>query len=343
MQEPGSEVKKTKNSDPKMRVEHKSNAPDVLVCIGEQMPESGPFSHAQLLAKAMGGKMVLLHVIETPKLEKAPFDPVDWDIQRREAKAALARVARHIETGDDRIETRLLEGRPVEQICAAVSKKLQDITAVFRQPGEPGWNIDDTARNVVERASGSMLMIPAQLDTGRCEHYSKIIVPLDGSARGESAVPKAVRLAKANDAELILCHVALEPQMSAMGPKDYETLDLKKQTVGKNKSFGQNYLNRLGTKMTNCGVRASTLVVDGSDARRTLLKIIDDQNADLVVMASHGHSGHTDVPMGDVAGFLVSRSPVPVLMVRQARRFTPSHIFSSTRAQGVRPPSGSVQ
>lgn len=344
MQEHKLENQKPRLSESKVGVKSKSSAPDVLVCIGNYVPESGPVNHAKMLAYAMGGKVILLHIIETSKLEKALLDPVEWDIQRRDAKSTLANIARQIKDGDDDIEIRLLEGKPVERICAAISEKPQDITTVFRQSGGSGWNEDDATRSVVECAIGSILMIPVQVKNRFREHYAKIIVPLDGSARGESALPKAARLAKAYDAELILCHAAPKPQPAAVAVHSApKSLDLPRQAAATNRRFSKNYLNRIVARMADCGVRCSAIIVEAADTQRALLKTINDQKVDLVVMASHGQNGNTDIPMGDVAAFLMDHSAIPVLMVRQAGRSKTSHIFSHARSEGARPPSGSLQ
>ena len=58
-------------------------------------------------------------------------------------------------------------------------------------------------------------------------------------------------------------------------------------------------------------------------------------------MSSHGSSGYRDVPAGDIASFILSRSRVPVLMVRQPVHGDGQHIFSETEAPGVRLPEGS--
>lgn len=327
----------------KVPVERKSTAPDVLVYIDEGISASELVFHAQLVADAMGGNVVLVHVIEPSENEKGPLDPVEWDIQRREAQSVLADVAKHIGDARGEIETQLLEGKPVEQICTCVSKRPQDIIAVFRQEGENGWSGSDPARNLAESDVGSVLMVPTKQRLKHSGSYAKLVVPLDGSSRGESAIPKAIRLARANDAELILCHITPEPQITQIGHADTEALEMRELAIRKNRQVGQEYLSRLKARMAECDVRASTLIVDGTDVRRVLIEVISQQNADFVVFASHGKSNHHDVPMGDVAAFVMSRSPVPVLMVRQTRRLKPSHIFSIAKTEGVRRPSSSTQ
>lgn len=343
MQENSTSNHSTAAPEALVQVKRKSNGPNVLVCLGEETPALGPIRLAQLTADSLGGNVILVSVVEPQKSKKMPFDPVEWDIQRREAKAVLANLAKKLNGAHSEIETRLLEGHPVDQICACVSKRPQDITAVFRQAGETGWNVNDPARCLVEANVGSVLIIPTQPHAKHSKSISKIIVTLDGSPRAESAIPKAVRLAKANKAELILCHIAPEPQLTQIGRVDPAAQKLRKQAVLENKRLGQQYLNRIEAKMTDCDVRASTLVAGGTDVRRALMNVIGEQKADFVVLASHGQSNNSDVPMGDIASFVIGRSPVPILMVRPAGKRTESHVFSDVKSEGVRHPSDSMQ
>ncbi len=316
----------------------KTNAPTVRVCIGSPPPPVRLMRHPQLLAHSLGGKLVLAHIVEAPSTETVPFDPVDWDIQRREASANLANLANAIASPNVDVETELLEGRLVDQIRACNARKPRDITTVFRVGSGNDWPAMGPARSLIEAEIGSVLMVPTEISSTYPKKYTKIIVPLDGSARAESAVPNVVRLAKSNEAELVLCHIAPDPQITQLGQPNAKTVEMRNQAAKQNKRTGREYLNRIQSRMRDCGLNVSTIVSDGGDVRRALLKVIHDQNADLVVMASHGQSNHPDVPTGDIANFIMRRSPVPVLMVRPSKRSEQNHIFGKATSEGVRQP-----
>jgi nucleotide-binding universal stress UspA family protein len=56
----------------------------------------------------------------------------------------------------------------------------------------------------------------------------------------------------------------------------------------------------------------------GDDIRSSLTKFVDSEHVDLVVLSSRGHGCRrvSDVPYGNVARYLITHSPSPVLIVR---------------------------
>jgi nucleotide-binding universal stress UspA family protein len=332
------EIESSALKSPGAANKRRAHAPTVRVCIGPKPPPESLIRFPRLLAQSLGGKLVLAHVLEAPGGDAIPLDPVDWDIQRREAASNLANLANQIASEDTVIETEILEGRLVDQIGVCNARKPRDITTVFRTRSGIDWPATDPARSIIESDIGSVLMVPTEPPPNCPNKYAKIIVPLDGSARAESAVPNVVRLAKSNDAELVLCHIAPEPQITQLGQPNAKTVEMRNQAAQQNKKTGREYLNRIQARMKDCGLRVSTIVSDGGDVRRALVNVIHEQNADLVVMSSHGQSNHPDVPTGSVANFVIGRSPVPVLMVRRSNRSEKNHIFSKAKSAGTRHP-----
>ena len=84
----------------------------------------------------------------------------------------------------------------------------------------------------------------------------------------------------------------------------------------RNERVARSYLDQLSGRMRTGGLHVRSLVLSGGDVRRQLSTAIGEQATDLLVLASHGRSGYADVPFGDVANFLISRSQVPTLVVR---------------------------
>lgn len=183
---------------------------------------------------------------------------------------------------------------------------------------------------------GAILAIPTRLAGKTIPAYNRVFVPLDGSANAESAIPKAARLAMAHGAELLLCHVTPKPVLTEMGPADFETIRLKERIARHNERVGQSYLNRVKDGLKDCGVPVSTRLFADGDPRRSLVSAIAREAVDIVVMGSHGQSGHADVHAGDVADFILDRSSVPVLVTRQPQGRREEHIFHDVRPEGVR-------
>lgn len=314
-------------------------ASDVLICVDEPESAAGLFPHAVIVAKALGGTISLLHVMEARNADASPVDPIDWDIQKREMKNRLLAVAKAFKSDDQKIDIHVLEGTCAEQVRAFLIDRSNDAAVVLGEsqtlPGHIGGFVDA----VLTSSDASILLVPTDAQASKTQHYKKILVPIDGSGRSESALPKALRLAKAARAELVLCHVTPPPGLTQIGAVDREAIELSDRVTARNKRVGQAHLNRLMDSVSGSGVPITTRTVVGGDVRRDLIKAMHEEGADFIVMASHGQSGHADVPLGDVANHILKRSKIPVLMVRQRQKPAEEHAFSGTTSEGVRQPS----
>jgi len=122
-----------------------------------------------------------------------------------------------------------------------------------------------------------------------------IVVPLDGSAVAESALPIAERLAGALDAELIL--VRAVPDGSSHLAR----------TIA--------YLDGMRDALASRGVRAVAVAREGPPPL-VIDAIRRECNAALIVMASHGSRGEMLGFLGSVAGAIIEETNASVLVVR---------------------------
>lgn len=321
----------------------KDNIPDVVVYIEAGRDATALISHAEAVAAAFNANVLLVSVIEPPVAGIPAVDPVDWDIRRREVTRHLADLAKEFRSETRDIRVKVLEGQPAEQICNCVIRRSDDIVVVLRESGAGRWTSGEAASGAMISDADTILAIPAELERKAIRTYGRVFVPLDGSANAESAIPKAATLAKAHGGELLICHVTPEPVMTEIGPTDSETIRLKEAISRHNERVARGYLNRVEDRLNACGVPVSTRLLSGGDARRSLVATIEREAADIVVMASHGHSGHADVSAGDVAGFILDRSSVPVLVTRRPRGRKDKHIVQDVRPEGTRRPADPEQ
>ena len=314
-------------------------ASDVVVCVDEPDSAAGLLPHAVILAKALGGTISLLHVMEARDNDAAPIDPIDWGIQKRAVRNRLLANAKQFESPDQSIDIHVLEGSCIEQVRRFLADRPNDAAVVLGEnqslPGHTGGFVDV----VLASSEVSILLVPTDAPLTKTQRYTKILVPIDGSGRSASALPTALRLAKATQATLVLCHVTPPPGLTKIGAVDREAIELGDRVTARNKRVGQAHLNRLMESVSDCGVPISTRTVVGGDVRRALIKMMHDEGADFLVMASHGQSGHADVPLGNVANHILTQSKIPVLMMRQRLKSAEEHAFSGTTSEGIRQPS----
>ena len=108
-------------------------------------------------------------------------------------------------------------------------------------------------------------------------------------------------------------------------------------------SCGAGAGSHLSERIRADGVRVRSLVLSGGDVRRQLAASIGEQAIDLLVLASHGHSGFADVPFGDVASYLIKSSNIPTMLIRFGGNATERHAFSQAQSKGVRSPGTLTQ
>jgi len=142
---------------------------------------------------------------------------------------------------------------------------------------------------------------------------SPIIVPLDGSRFGESALPYAEALSRAFGSYIVLVQ-AVEVNHGDLGAaaSSKEALDYLEQVR-------KEILLRKGHAITV--VRAGTPLSVIERAWREF-------NGSLVVMASHGHTGILRTFLGSVAARIIEEVEAPILVVRPAgnqNEYQPAH------------------
>lgn len=138
--------------------------------------------------------------------------------------------------------------------------------------------------------------------------FTKILVPLDGSAASESAVPVAVDLAQRYAAEVRLVIVSLIPTM-------YHTID--EQVLRNDLESCRAYIEKAADKLRAANVPVTACAVEGAPAvAHTVLRQAEEWGADLIVMSSHGHGSVERLILGSVAERVAHSAHIPVLLLR---------------------------
>jgi len=141
----------------------------------------------------------------------------------------------------------------------------------------------------------------------------KVLVPIDFSDYSKSSLRYAVNFAKQFNAEIYLIYV-VEP---IIYPPDFSMGQIAIPSV--NAEWDERAkveLDNLAKTEIPEGVNVKTILKSG----KPFLEIIDtasEENIDLIIIATHGHSGVEHILFGSTAEKVVRKAPCPVLTLRE--------------------------
>lgn len=145
---------------------------------------------------------------------------------------------------------------------------------------------------------------------------SSILVPLDGSALAEQALPTAAELARAMSAQLHLVRVV--PLVFAGGMDELAAYGaITSVDVEAEQRDAKLYLDAVVGRLHGEGVQAVPLVSAGQPIT-SIVSLAETCQAGLIVMATHGRSGLARTVAGSIALGVLHRGHLPVLLVRPA-------------------------
>jgi nucleotide-binding universal stress UspA family protein len=140
--------------------------------------------------------------------------------------------------------------------------------------------------------------------------YGRILVPLDGSALAEEALPPAIAFAQRAGAnsKLILVRVSKAEYLvySRGGPFEVPT--------GIHEEIDA-YLTRMEQEIKAQGIPVETVRTEG-DPATAIVDMARDHHADLIVMVTHAREGMSRLVHGSVADRVLQGAPVPVLLLK---------------------------
>jgi nucleotide-binding universal stress UspA family protein len=165
--------------------------------------------------------------------------------------------------------------------------------------------------------------------------FKKILVPCDGSELAqESVFPQVEGLAEAMDAEIIILRVvptpagrsgtafrAGAPEMPISLPVTPEDAQIarhpiyKDQEIASAEAEARHSVARAEAMLRDKGVKVRSEVLLGRPAEE-IIDYAREQNADLIVMCSHGRSGIGRWVFGSVTEKVLRGSETPILVIR---------------------------
>jgi nucleotide-binding universal stress UspA family protein len=222
---------------------------------------------------------------------------------RRDAEAYLEDVARQLESPATTIDARVETGMPAEAIVAA-AKEASLIAMCTRGAGGGGRLVyGSVADRVARHAPVPTLLLRGGHAPVAADAVRRVVVPLDGSAAAERALPMAETVARVLGAPMHLVTV-IESADEASTAGGTTTSDRGGADIG---------LEALVDRLGRQHIDASTEVRAG-DAVTELLAAVGP--GDVIVATTHGQGTARRWQIGHVADRLLRQAQAPVLLVR---------------------------
>lgn len=144
--------------------------------------------------------------------------------------------------------------------------------------------------------------------------FQHILVPLDGSQRAEQALPVAARIARSTGGSVLLVRVVNPPIDYSGGLAPVSLADGR--VVEDEIKSATDYLNGLVATDLLAGVESKVKALFGIPVQQ-IEEAAALEQADLIIIGSHGRTGFTRWALGSVAYTLAHESSVPILILRQ--------------------------
>jgi nucleotide-binding universal stress UspA family protein len=162
--------------------------------------------------------------------------------------------------------------------------------------------------------------------------FRRIVVPLDGSPLAETILPHVGGLAAHSSLDVLLLAVVPSPPISAvvrcledrrwvianLNPlSDDVGSATERVLVAEQEARTRRYLEQQAQQLAANGPHTRTEVRIGDPATE-IVRFADAEQADAIMMSTHGRTGLDQLLHGSVAGAVLRDFPRPVIMLRPA-------------------------
>jgi nucleotide-binding universal stress UspA family protein len=139
---------------------------------------------------------------------------------------------------------------------------------------------------------------------------AKVLVPLDGSALAESALPTAIDLLGGEPtATLQLLRAAEAPTMLGSDPIESQVRVVRE---------AEDYLEAVAARLKGGGVKGVKTSVWYGPPAPAIVEAARVGKVDMIVMSTHGRTGLGRLVLGSVAESVLRGTHKPILLVRDA-------------------------
>ncbi len=148
--------------------------------------------------------------------------------------------------------------------------------------------------------------------------YKKILLPTDGSKNSERAIAHALTIAEFEDAEIVVLNVVDSVYLTGLPEEDLITKsemileEESKKVTSRVKDIIRKIEEEKGTESKEIQVTTETIEGNAADV---ILKVSENEDIDLIVIASSGKHMLDRFLLGSVTEKTVRHTKVPILVI----------------------------
>jgi nucleotide-binding universal stress UspA family protein len=280
---------------------------------GSQLAEKA-LGYAEYLVKASSAELVLCRMLPVDIMQPAADDLAMAD----EARAYLRRVASRLEERGCTVTTLTDWGGAAGGILEHVRGRQVDLVVMSTHGrSAPGrWLYGSVADEVMRGSPVPVVLIPAAVTIPAATSgfgLKRILVPLDGSDRSETALLPAIGVATTLGAEILLLAVVPFPPYSLYD--DGTAMVAFEPEI--ELADSDRYLADIASRVQAAGIKVKTRALLANPAF-AIAEVAAEEQADAIAMATHGRTGMARMVLGSVAMGTLQRTSVPLILVGPA-------------------------
>ena len=271
--------------------------------------------YAQELSGRLGIDLELLHVCDPHEAEQLPMRKAYMEHQAEimcaRAQEISSRYGGEALTECIRAQGNVVVGNPAEEILKYVDGHDIDLVmmSTHGRSGIGSWDLGSVASKVIHASNAPIWLVPSQLrEEVILDMLPKRtqVIPLSGTKQSEAVLPHAIAVAKqrGEESELVLVHV-----------EDVDYIRLTRsalQEQEEHRARMKAYLDGIAGSIREAGLDARSVMLIGEPAT-TIIQFLKDNPAQLISMATRGHTGLSRMVFGSVTEnviHLVKKTPM---------------------------------
>jgi nucleotide-binding universal stress UspA family protein len=260
------------------------------------------------LASKHDAELVLLHVRHLSAPLTAAEQTESKDRMLEQAQEYLAGLRKDLRAAGIRAQDQLLESHDLPETLLKFVESERISIIVMSTQGRTAM-LHGLLGSNVERALNN-LPVPILLVRPM---YQKIIVPLDGSTWSETAIPRAVEIARVHDAEVVLLHVY---QSKAGDYAGQWALAGQQEIADQTYEQMRDQLVALRNGLRAEGLSAREVLIRSTNPAQAICDFVNAEDGiSLIVMSTHGRTGLARWLVGSVAQKVLKEARCPVTLV----------------------------